>query len=235
MLKEMGLNYHRRGIIKMGQGFNISDVKKSIDVYVGSVGTSVEPHRPVDLPYDSKAHISAGYIYSSSGEFHGAIDVSTKSQPDVAALAMFNVRLVDQKKDWWSSIAGWKLIMKIEDDYNINGKSCKGMYLVYFHLAEEPVKYLIRKGYIQSEEYIERTVIPAGKPVGIIGGTGIDSKKGTWKPGDDRGYHIHLHLHIQPKQNSERGERINLDQFFLDRNWYKRMAILAGKPYYDGL
>jgi len=209
-------------------------VKRSIDV-VGSVGTSVEPHRPVNMEFDSKAHISAGYIYSGSGKFHGAIDVSTKSQPDVAALAMFNVRLVESNQ---TSITGWYLKMQINDDYSYEGKNWKGLYLVYFHLAEESVKYLIREGYIKSKEYLAGTVIPAGKPVGIVGGTGIDPdnpKKVKWKPGDGNGYHIHLHLHIQPKQNSEKGERMNLDKFFLDQKWYKRMAILAGKPYYDGL
>ena len=208
-------------------------VNKSTDLFVGKKGVEI-PSKPVDMGYATKAHVSAGEYYTKAGSFHGAIDVSTKTTPNIKALAMFNVELVKQK-NWWTPKGGWRLIMRILDDYSINGRNCKGLYLVYLHLAEEPVKYLIKEGYIESEDDLDYNIkISAGKPVGIVGDTGdIDE---NWKPKDGKGtYAIHLHLHLQPRQNSDKDERIGIDQLFIDMGdkekmgekvWYKRRCVL---------
>lgn len=190
-----------------------------------SVNITVEdiPSKPVDMEYDTKAHVSAGYYYKSpetEDNFHGAIDVSTSSQPGVKALAMFNVVLVT---GGWGPRSGWQLIMRIEDDYsndNVDVKNWKGLYLVYYHLAKDPEEYFKKK--------VKGIKKSAGEAVGIVGGSG--NREGTWKPGDADGYRLHLHLHLQPKQDSGKLGRIfNLDKFFLEKNWYKPCGYILGK------
>ena len=91
---------------------------------------------------------------------HGAIDIAPwNTKVDTPALAMFNVKLVSSG---WTPAAGWKLLMEIKDDFEIDGKNCKGKYLAYFHLAKNPKEYFGRE-----VEGIEKS---AGEAVGIVGG-----------------------------------------------------------------
>jgi murein DD-endopeptidase MepM/ murein hydrolase activator NlpD len=149
VLKEMGLNYHKGGIIKMGWG---SIIRKSVDLYIGS-----KDEKPVKPVIAEGARISSRYgprihpVTKIEG-FHYGIDI-TVGGADVKIYAAYSGKIVyigdpngsNSKKGY-----GYRII--IEDN--------KGYNHVYAHLKGGSAGIELNKP------------VNAGDELGIMGNTG---------------------------------------------------------------